>query len=297
MPKFDAAVGLLLEQAGDLLTSEKSFVYPHIPENKLKNALASIAKGVAEDDVLLLVDAAIVGSAKDGVIVTTDTIYLKEAFTDPKIFRLREIEVITFGDSKISINGEEAFSTAGILDDEAAALVKLVRAYCDRITSEQSVTPTSSENPKSAAPSKKITKQVAGQLVEVEVECDRDSVPTKLRKDNQRFSSSPSTSLGNAPGWGRIAAVSAEMSAPDSDGDSSIELSLKVSVNDPEAISGFMLSAEVYQNSKDGIDILKGFVTVSRVYEPDELPSELDITEWIGLRCDPNGVLFGSTFV
>jgi hypothetical protein len=38
MPNFDAAVGLLIEQAGDLLTGNKSFVYPNIPEKKLKNA-------------------------------------------------------------------------------------------------------------------------------------------------------------------------------------------------------------------------------------------------------------------
>jgi hypothetical protein len=288
MPKFDAAVGLLLEQAGDLLTSDKSFVYPNIPEKKLKNALTSIAKGVSEDEVLLLVDATIFGSAKDGVIVTADKIYLKEAFTDPKIFRLRQVEKITFRESQVYINGEEAFSTAGISDEEAAALVKLVRAYCDPLRTEQSPSSPSLADPQPAVSSKKVTKQIAGQLVEIGVDSSGEPAAAKLRSDSKRLLGSPSTSSGSVPGWGHIAAVSAEMSAPDSDGDSSIELSLKVCINDPAAISGFMLSAEIYQNSKDGIDILKGFVTASRVYEPDELPSELDLTEWIGLRCDPN---------
>jgi hypothetical protein len=286
MPKFDAAVGLLIEQAGDLLTGDKSFVYPNIPEKKLKNALTSIAKGVAEDDVLLLVDSTIFGSAKDGVIVTADKIFLKEAFTDPKIFRLRQIEKITFCESQISIDGEEAFSTAGMSGEEAAALVKLVCAYCDQIKIEQSASLPSPDEPQSAVSSKKLTKQVAGRLVEIGVEGSGEADAVNLRPGSKRFSGSSSASLGSVPGWGRIAAVSAEMSPPDSDGDSQIELSIKLLVLDPTNVSGFALSAVVYQRSNQGIDIVRGSLATNRVYLPGELPSEFDITEWLFVGTD-----------
>lgn len=286
MPKFDPAVGLLLEQAGDVLTSDKSFVYPNIPEKKLKNALTSIAKGIAEDDVLLLIDATIFRSAKDGVIVTADKIFLKEAFTDPKIFRLRQIAKITFRESQISINGEEAFSTAGISDEEAAALVKLVRAYCEQITADQSASPASSGSPIPAVQSKKMTKQVAGKLVEVDVESKGEADQKTLHTDSKQIADSPSTLLSNVSSWGRIEAVSAEASPPDSDGDSQIEVSLKLLLLDPANVSGFALSAVVYQRSDQGIEIVKESLATNRVYLPEEIPAELDITEWLLVRTD-----------
>lgn len=48
------------------------YVAPHIPSDKLKNALDDYANVVAADDVLALYDATLLGSAKDGAVFTRD---------------------------------------------------------------------------------------------------------------------------------------------------------------------------------------------------------------------------------
>jgi hypothetical protein len=48
------------------------YVTPHIPEDKLKNALDDYAYMVAGKDVLALYDATLMGSAKDGAVFTQD---------------------------------------------------------------------------------------------------------------------------------------------------------------------------------------------------------------------------------
>jgi hypothetical protein len=48
------------------------FVAPEIPADKLRNALQDFARRVDESDVLVLYDATLLGSAKDGAVFTPD---------------------------------------------------------------------------------------------------------------------------------------------------------------------------------------------------------------------------------
>lgn len=51
------------------------FVKGNIPEKKLINAIQAYANGVSQENVLLLLDDTVFGSAKEGLLMTTDAIY------------------------------------------------------------------------------------------------------------------------------------------------------------------------------------------------------------------------------
>ncbi len=59
------------------------YVAPNIPDDKLSNALADYAKGIAEDDVLALYDATLMGSAKDGAVFTRDAFVFQNNDLEP----------------------------------------------------------------------------------------------------------------------------------------------------------------------------------------------------------------------
>lgn len=59
------------------------FVVPHIPAEKLKNALDDYANEVAVEDVLALYDATLMGSAKDGAVFTSDGVIFQNNDLEP----------------------------------------------------------------------------------------------------------------------------------------------------------------------------------------------------------------------
>lgn len=59
------------------------FVAPHIPSNKLRNALRDYATSIQEDEVLALFDATLMGSAKDGAVFGADTFVFQNNDLEP----------------------------------------------------------------------------------------------------------------------------------------------------------------------------------------------------------------------
>ncbi|QIW15084.1 hypothetical protein A4G20_01290 [Pasteurellaceae bacterium RH1A] len=53
------------------------YVYPNIPEKKLFNAIKTYAENIKPEDVVLLLDNTVFGSAKEGLIITKDRFYHK----------------------------------------------------------------------------------------------------------------------------------------------------------------------------------------------------------------------------
>jgi curved DNA-binding protein CbpA len=93
-----------------LQQDDQVFLAPHISRNKLYGAMASyIPSDVNPDEVLLLIDDTVFGSAKEGLGVTNKAIYLKEAFEQPRQFLLKDIKSIAHGSqmmgSSLHING------------------------------------------------------------------------------------------------------------------------------------------------------------------------------------------------
>jgi hypothetical protein len=72
------------------------FFQPNIPEVKLTNALGAFAKDVMPEDVLVLLDNSVSGSAKEGAILTETHLYSHTRSQKPVIIRLSSIEDVSY---------------------------------------------------------------------------------------------------------------------------------------------------------------------------------------------------------
>lgn len=73
-------------------TANDLHAHPHIPENKLNNAISAYAKSVDKGRVLFLYDDTLFGSAKDGYIITDSAFYYKSS---NKEFSFRYNDVVS----------------------------------------------------------------------------------------------------------------------------------------------------------------------------------------------------------
>jgi TIR domain len=89
-------------------TEERLFVGT-IPPKKLNNAIATYASEVSPEDVLLLYDDTVFGSAKDGFILTAEAVYWRNSDGHPDRLRYAEIRKVDFVKYTVS---------AGIVLDE-----------------------------------------------------------------------------------------------------------------------------------------------------------------------------------
>lgn len=107
--------------------------YPDIPYKKLVGAIGAYAPGVKPDDVLVLVDDTVFGSAKDGLLVTREGIYSKKSFQQPQMVRFTDIRAIAPGsNARMMVNDREFFKAdlvdhfaIGVLAARVAAVLKL----------------------------------------------------------------------------------------------------------------------------------------------------------------------------
>lgn len=93
------------------VAGDRIYMPPNIPFDKLNNALSSYALGVNPRYVIALIDETPFGSAKNGMLITFDAIYVKETLEDAKIVRIQDIHSITCNvglmGADVFINGEK----------------------------------------------------------------------------------------------------------------------------------------------------------------------------------------------
>jgi hypothetical protein len=68
----------------DNLNTWPTYTRGAIPKRKLKNALAYIAKGINEEDIVFYVDFTVFGSGKEGLVFTNDKLFWRDSFREPK---------------------------------------------------------------------------------------------------------------------------------------------------------------------------------------------------------------------
>lgn len=84
------------------------FMHPSIPDKKLKNALKSYSRGLVQpEDIVILVDDTVFGSAKDGLIITEEFICGHTAFGDAFLINFSEITEISHNKGTLLVNGKE----------------------------------------------------------------------------------------------------------------------------------------------------------------------------------------------
>lgn len=128
-----ARVDALLEAAEKLIWSKEFFFAPAIPERKLLNAVGSMAPGLAKEDVAMLVDTTVFGGAKEGLLLSRDTLFVKDIAASPKhcaIHTIRTVELKERAlDSIVLVNPEALVSLGGVEKKSIRQFVELLRGY------------------------------------------------------------------------------------------------------------------------------------------------------------------------
>lgn len=89
-------------------SDDRVFIYPNIPLKKSKNAINSYGNSTLNhDQVIILIDETLFGSAKEGIFITNDSMYIKRSFIKPIVINFKDIRQIHHNSSKLFINGEE----------------------------------------------------------------------------------------------------------------------------------------------------------------------------------------------
>ncbi|MDP8170802.1 hypothetical protein QJU96_05830 [Pasteurella skyensis] len=87
----------------DLLqNANKIYFKPYIPMPKMKNVINSFGFEIEPDDIEILIDNTVFGSAKEGIVITNEMLFCKELLKDPFIISLSNIESITVKKNTLS---------------------------------------------------------------------------------------------------------------------------------------------------------------------------------------------------
>jgi len=70
---------------------DKVYVVPEIPEKKLNNAISAIAPNVNPEYVLAIADSTLLGSAKEGIVFTGDSMYLKYKLEEKQEYKFENL--------------------------------------------------------------------------------------------------------------------------------------------------------------------------------------------------------------
>jgi len=104
------------------------FFAPDIPPKKLKNALKLYAGDAVFEEVLVLIDSTLFGSAKEGALITDKKLYARNLWDSPIKFSWKEVEsiVILEDEGKVQINQINFLNT---IFPEMNAMKLLVRMF------------------------------------------------------------------------------------------------------------------------------------------------------------------------
>ena len=106
---------------------------PDIKKKKMRKAIKSYAQGVEPEDILMLIDNTVFGSAKKGLLLTSESLYGYSMFSDPKKIDLREIETVIFDPldlSALKVNGKDFFQPTGPQEKSMLLVAEMLRDAC-----------------------------------------------------------------------------------------------------------------------------------------------------------------------
>src|ERR1044072_6057383 len=151
-------VQALITQTLEGLVDDHIFLPGAIPNDKLSNALRAYAPGVSANDVLLLYDNTIFGSAKDGLLITPEAIYWHNMWESVCMARFSDIKTISYNiqqlTSQINIDGSYISVTqskdlgrlARNLADLILNLAQSARGYSRKLVDLGKLTPVVSDD-------------------------------------------------------------------------------------------------------------------------------------------------------
>jgi len=119
---------VIVECASDL-NADKVFVAPNIPPSKLYAAINSYGKYIKPEQVLVLVDDTVFGSAKDGLVITDSVIAMKFMMESPKVFHWNFLESVVIAKKKLFFNGREVGQLTQLGEKEIGELLRIVDGF------------------------------------------------------------------------------------------------------------------------------------------------------------------------
>ncbi|AQV15297.1 MULTISPECIES: J domain-containing protein [Acinetobacter calcoaceticus/baumannii complex] len=117
-----------------LRDSDNIYFSPVIPNKKLQGAMSYLPHGVSPNDVLMLIDDTVFGSAKVGMCLTAKGIFYKASFEDEQAYLFEHIQqveadigIIT---SSILINGQDELNFTQLDKGMVRTLVSFLNELC-----------------------------------------------------------------------------------------------------------------------------------------------------------------------
>ncbi|WP_151869632.1 hypothetical protein [Acinetobacter sp. TUM15509] len=119
----------------DLLQSDPAiFLAPQIPMNKILGAMSYLPPKTKPEEVLLLVDETVFGQGKNGLCLTTQGIYFKEAFANANVYPIKAITSVGYSMGMLSkqlvINGTVKVTLAQPEKAGLRLLADFLNQYC-----------------------------------------------------------------------------------------------------------------------------------------------------------------------
>lgn len=119
------------------------YLAPNIPHGKLHGALSSfIPAGINPNDVLVLIDDTVFGSAKEGLALTSTHLYCKQIMDAPRQFSLNTIQSIHFGSGFLNgglyVNGQYVSGMTKPSNHSMKLFAQLVTGFLAELASMQS---------------------------------------------------------------------------------------------------------------------------------------------------------------
>ncbi|QRQ11518.1 molecular chaperone DnaJ [Acinetobacter pittii] len=117
-----------------LRSSDNIYFAPVIPNKKLQGAMSYLPHGVSPNDVLILIDDTVFGSAKVGMCLTAKGLFYKASFEDEQAYLFEHIQQVEADigmiTSSILINGQDELSFSQLDKGVVRALVAFLNECC-----------------------------------------------------------------------------------------------------------------------------------------------------------------------
>jgi len=125
-----------------LRSSDNIYFVPVIPNKKLQGAMSYLPHGVNPNDVLMLIDDTVFGSAKAGMCLTAKGIFYKASFEDGQAYLFEHIQQVEADigmiTSSILINGQDELNFTQLDKGVVRTLVAFLKECCQGLHGRQS---------------------------------------------------------------------------------------------------------------------------------------------------------------
>ncbi|MBO9529524.1 MAG: molecular chaperone DnaJ [Acinetobacter oleivorans] len=124
-----------------LRDSDNIYFAPVIPNKKLQGAMSYLPHGVSPNDVLMLIDDTVFGSAKVGMCLTAKGIFYKASFEDEQVYLFEHIHQVEADigmiTSSILINGQDELNFTQLDKGVVRTLVAFLKECCQGLHGRQ----------------------------------------------------------------------------------------------------------------------------------------------------------------